>query len=405
MRCVAGGLEEIDRADDVARRVRARIRDADANVHLRGEHEHRVEAPLANEDRRLRTADVEMLEARARGNVRALAVRKIVDDHHVVIRGEQRLGDVGPDESGAAGDERAACQGIFAVTRAFMPWATPACRVRIMIAPAPHGVTRVTWATATSSSGKLDALRVHTAAAQQRHLIARHEAVLRGRHQKQVAPASRQDGVVIEPRDARGETELDPRGNDTGGLPERVERHHVLTFEHVFEFRDELRARAAVRAPRDQLDDAGRHEHLSLPFDQAVESIDEILVADLSRRVPRQMHEHRLEVLNRTIGRRHADSNGLRGLLERACVTRTAGGPDERRCEVFALPYGRGPRPEVERLPRPALDDIGIGIEDGHAAPLLLTLRDGGIADCRVLARLLRHQRAGRGQLERVSPG
>src|ERR1035437_3533641 len=75
MRCVAGGLEEIDRSDDVARRVRARIRDADANVHLRREHEHRVEAPLADEDRRLRTADVEMLESRACGNVRALAVR------------------------------------------------------------------------------------------------------------------------------------------------------------------------------------------------------------------------------------------------------------------------------------------------------------------------------------------
>jgi hypothetical protein len=67
-----------------------------------------------------------MLESRRRRDVRAPPGGEIVDDHHVVIRGQQRLGDVGPYEAGSAGDERAPCQGIFAVTRAFMPRATPA---------------------------------------------------------------------------------------------------------------------------------------------------------------------------------------------------------------------------------------------------------------------------------------
>ena len=123
---MARGLEQVERADDVARRVRTGIGDANAHVHLRGEHEQRVEPPLANEDGGLLAADVEMLEARAGRNVRALAVREIVNNYNVVIRGEQRRGDVGPDESGPSGYQRAAFQGIFAVRRARMPWATPA---------------------------------------------------------------------------------------------------------------------------------------------------------------------------------------------------------------------------------------------------------------------------------------
>jgi hypothetical protein len=66
-----------------------------------------------------------MLEPRARRNVRLMAGGQVVDDHDVVIRGEQRLGDVRADEAGSAGDQRAASQGIFAVTRARMPSATP----------------------------------------------------------------------------------------------------------------------------------------------------------------------------------------------------------------------------------------------------------------------------------------
>ena len=130
-----------------------RVGDAEPHVHLRGEQEHRVEPSLAHENRGFGTADVEMLEARLWRHVRTLPPGQVVDDHDVVIRGEQRLGDVRSDESGPAGDECAAPQGIFAVTRALMPVATPACSVRRMMAPAPHCVTRVTLATATSSSG------------------------------------------------------------------------------------------------------------------------------------------------------------------------------------------------------------------------------------------------------------
>jgi hypothetical protein len=93
---------------------------------LRGQHEQRVETPLTNEDRRFLAADVEMLEPRAGGNVRAFAVGEVVDDDDVVIRRDQSRGDMGPDESGPTGDKCASGQGIFAVTRARIPWATPA---------------------------------------------------------------------------------------------------------------------------------------------------------------------------------------------------------------------------------------------------------------------------------------
>jgi hypothetical protein len=78
-----------------------------------------------------------MLETRARWNVGALSVGQIIYDDDVMIRREQGRGDVGPDESGPSGYERSACQGILAVTRARIPWATPAWKVRRMIAAAP----------------------------------------------------------------------------------------------------------------------------------------------------------------------------------------------------------------------------------------------------------------------------
>src|ERR1019366_4893967 len=111
-----------------------------------------------------------------------------------------------------------------------------------------------------------------------------------------------------------------------------------LALEDILELTDELRARTAVRAGRDELDDAGGNHHLSLSFDQAVEAIDEILVADLSVRSLGHVHEHRLEKLNRAVRRRHADARGLRRLLENAGVVRTAHRPDERRYEILAGP-------------------------------------------------------------------
>src|ERR1019366_1429147 len=146
-----------------------------------------------------------------------------------------------------------------------------------------------------------------------------------------------------------------------------------LALEDILELTDELRARTAVRAGRDELDDAGGNHHLSLSFDQAVEAIDDILVADPSLRSPGQVHEHRLEELNRAVRRRHADAHGLRRLLEKAAVTRAARRPDERRHGVLAGPNGAGPGPEVERLAGLALDLIGVWIEYGHAALRLLT--------------------------------
>jgi hypothetical protein len=91
---MARGLEEIQRAEDVSGGVRDGIGDAQTHVHLRREHEHRIETPFANEERGFRTADVEVLKERGRRDVRAATPGKVVDDHHVVIRGEQRLGDV-----------------------------------------------------------------------------------------------------------------------------------------------------------------------------------------------------------------------------------------------------------------------------------------------------------------------
>src|SRR5581483_12506843 len=103
--------------------------------------------------------------------------RKVVQDGHLVAGRQQRVGDMRPDEAappvtsarrpviggparGARWHSRSAAprtwpagrQGILADTWARTPGAMPPSRTLMSVADAPHGVTRVTWATPPSSS-------------------------------------------------------------------------------------------------------------------------------------------------------------------------------------------------------------------------------------------------------------
>ncbi len=102
---LATGLHEVQQAEDVDRRVELRVCDRAAHVHLRREVAERGRTELPDEGRRLGAADVQHVEGRALRDVLADAAREVV--HHVDLAalGDERLGDVGADKPGAAGDE------------------------------------------------------------------------------------------------------------------------------------------------------------------------------------------------------------------------------------------------------------------------------------------------------------
>ena len=107
-RARADRLEEVERAVDVHLRIEAGIGDALADVHLRGAVHHHVEASLAREARGLGAADVDAVEHRGGGHVRALAGGQVVEDGQRVAVGDEGVGTVGADEARAPGEQHAA---------------------------------------------------------------------------------------------------------------------------------------------------------------------------------------------------------------------------------------------------------------------------------------------------------
>ena len=99
------GLEEVDRAEDVDACVEQRVGDRAADVHLRGVMAQRGRTLVADELDGLRLDHVELVKARLRVQVLALAGREIIDHEHVVAGGDERVDDVRADEPGAARDQ------------------------------------------------------------------------------------------------------------------------------------------------------------------------------------------------------------------------------------------------------------------------------------------------------------
>ena len=92
-------------ADDVGARVADRVRDAVAQVDLRGVVRDEVDLLLAQERLEVRLGDVRLDEAGLLRQPLAPARGEIVDDHDAVAVGEVPPGHVRADEAGAAGDE------------------------------------------------------------------------------------------------------------------------------------------------------------------------------------------------------------------------------------------------------------------------------------------------------------
>ena len=99
-------LEDVDRPEDVHGGILVGTFDCDPDVRLGGEVEDRL-GPHAVEDVVERLANVVLDEVRARGDVLALARHERVHDDDVVAASREGVDDVGSDEAGAAGDDRA----------------------------------------------------------------------------------------------------------------------------------------------------------------------------------------------------------------------------------------------------------------------------------------------------------
>ena len=108
---VARSLQDVDEAGDVDPGVGDRIGDRGPHVDLRRVVVDEVETDIADQVAGTRIGDVHLDKLGAGGDVRGPSRREIVHDPHPVAPRDVGARDVGPDESGAAGDEDLAAHG------------------------------------------------------------------------------------------------------------------------------------------------------------------------------------------------------------------------------------------------------------------------------------------------------
>ena len=92
---------------DVDVGVEAGVLDRDAHVGLGGQVEDRLRPHLVEHaPHGVAVADVDLAQVGASGTRSRAPAGQVVDHDDTVAAGEQRVGDVGSDEAGSAGDDR-----------------------------------------------------------------------------------------------------------------------------------------------------------------------------------------------------------------------------------------------------------------------------------------------------------
>ena len=87
-------FHQVQRAEDVDRRIVHRIGDTLPHIHLRGKMGDHVEFPLANELRELARGHADFVELRLLRNISPFSGREVVGDVDLIALVEEKVGDV-----------------------------------------------------------------------------------------------------------------------------------------------------------------------------------------------------------------------------------------------------------------------------------------------------------------------